>query len=718
MNLDDVVPTFLQEGRELLDEAEHELLSLSRMPDNALERVNAVFRTAHTIKGSAGLFGFDLVVRFTHDVESVLDRARGGLIAIDPPLIDLLLACMDHIRGLLDQVASGGGACDAALSARGLALQEQLAVHLAPQSRGAYDDLWQLSLQLDPNVLRDGLDPLPFLRYLGTLGTVETIHTVFDAMPDASEFDAETAYIGVELGLRTDADQQAIKDVFEFMQGSCRLRIVSPGCRRQALQRQDPLELEAEAVATPGSAHAPGLRIPVQPAGIPAAPVLSSPAPARSAARSGLGAGPDTPRTEERRFLRVDADKLDRLIDLVGELITLSASAQSASRRINDADLHESHSALASLVESVRDSALALRMVRIGASFKRFQRVVHDVAQELGKDIELVISGEDTELDKSVVDHIADPLTHLVRNAIDHGIEPAAVRSARGKPARGQVRLNAYHDAGGIVIDVADDGGGLDKNRILAKAVERGLVDPARAYSDDEIHALVFEPGFSTAQAVTNLSGRGVGMDVVKRNIADLRGVIALRSQLGKGTTVSIRLPLTLAIIEGFQVTAGASVFVLPLDTIDECIAYSCDGQHDYTDLRGDVLPFIRLRDAFALGGEPAGRQNIVVVRHAGLKAGLVVDDLLGECQAVIKPLGALFEAVPGISGSSIGATGDVVLILDVPVLISRAVARAEWVSSALPSSASLAASVPPALRPAARSPLPAPILTQGVAPP
>ncbi|GGX12876.1 chemotaxis protein CheA [Pigmentiphaga litoralis] len=673
MNLDDVVPTFLQEGRELLDEAERELLSLSRMPDDPLDRVNAVFRAAHTIKGSAGLFGLDTVVGFTHDVESVLDRARGGLLKVEPALIDLLLACMDHIRALLDQVVSGEQACDADLAARGVALQSQLTVHLVPQERGAWDNLWQVSLRLDPDVLRHGLDPLPFLRYLGTLGTIEHIDTVFDAMPDVAAFDAECAYIGVELSLRTDADQEAIESVFEFMRDSCVLRIVPP-----ARGQQD-------------------------------APSASLPAP--GSARPGV-AGADTPRGEERRFLRVDADKLDRLIDLVGELITLSASAQSAARRIHDADLQESHSALASLVESVRDSALALRMVRIGASFNRFQRVVHDVAQELGKDIELVISGEDTELDKSVVDHIADPLTHLVRNAIDHGIESAAVRAARGKPARGQLRLNAYHDAGGIVIDVADDGGGLDRDRILAKAIERGLADPARAYSDDDVHALIFEPGFSTAQAVTNLSGRGVGMDVVKRNIADLRGAIALRSRPGQGATVSIRLPLTLAIIEGFQVTVGASVFVLPLDTIDECIAYSCDGKHDYTDLRGEVLPFIRLRDAFALGGNPAGRQNIVVVRHAGLKAGLVVDDLLGECQAVIKPLGALFKAVPGISGSSIGANGDVVLILDVPELIARAAARGEAGSSAL--------------RPVARLPLrgvedmssslPAPILTERVA--
>jgi two-component system chemotaxis sensor kinase CheA len=681
MNLDDVLPTFMQEGRDLLDEAERELLSLSRATDDPLERVNAVFRAAHTIKGSAGLFGLDPVVAFTHDVESVLDRARGGVLPLDRPLIDLLLGCVDHIRALLDRIALGAVGLDVETSARGVSLQGRLAVYLVPQVDMAPGDLWQVSLRLHPNVLRDGLDPLPFLRYLGTVGTIEHITTVFDALPDAAAFDPEAAYIGVDVSLRTVADQQAIEDVFEFLQDSCMLRIVPPARAGWMTDRKaDP------GLADPGHADPalddsdlddPTLDNAGPPQHVPDQPPSVTPGPPRRGGLARTSASPESARGESRRYLRVDADKLDQLIDLVGELITLSASARASARRLNDAQLDETHSALAGLVESVRDSALALRMVKIGASFNRFQRVVHDVAQELGKDIELIISGEDTELDKSVVDHIADPLTHLVRNAIDHGIESAAVRAAHGKPARGQVRLNAFHDAGGIVIDVADDGGGLDRDAILAKAIERGLADPGRSYSDDNIHALIFEPGFSTASTVTNLSGRGVGMDVVKRNITDLRGAIALRSWPGKGTTVSIRLPLTLAIIEGFQVMVGASVFVVPLETIEECIAYSCDGQHDYTDLRGDVLPFIRLRDAFALGGQPAGRQNIVVVRHAGLKAGLVVDALLGECQAVIKPLGALFKTVPGISGSSIGATGDVLLILDVPALITQAAAKA-----------------------------------------
>ncbi|HEY0817381.1 MAG TPA: chemotaxis protein CheA, partial [Rhizobacter sp.] len=335
-------------------------------------------------------------------------------------------------------------------------------------------------------------------------------------------------------------------------------------------------------------------------------------------------------------------------------------------------------------------SALQLRMVKIGGTFSRFQRVVHDVSRELGKDIALVVSGEDTELDKTVVEKIGDPLTHLVRNAMDHGIESPELRAARGKPARGTVKLNAYHDSGSIVIEVSDDGGGLDRERILAKAVERGLVEAGKPLSDKEVFALIFEAGFSTAEKVTNLSGRGVGMDVVKRNITALRGSVGITSALGQGTTITVRLPLTLAIINGFQIGVGRAVFVVPLELVEECVEFKADGEHDYVDLRGQVLPFIRLREFFSVSGPASARPNIVVVKHAGLKFGLVVDTLLGEAQTVIKPLSKMFGQVRGISGSSILGSGDVALILDVPALAQHAAppARASASSPAIAASA------------------------------
>lgn len=351
----------------------------------------------------------------------------------------------------------------------------------------------------------------------------------------------------------------------------------------------------------------------------------------------------------------------------MGELVIAGAGANLRASKANDIALSEATSEVMRLVEEVRDSALQLRMVPIGTTFSRFQRVVRDVSIELGKDIMLEISGGDTEVDKSVVDKIGDPLMHLVRNSMDHGIESAAIRVARGKPAQGTLRLNAYHESGSIVIEVSDDGGGLNRDKILAKAIEKGLIADGTGLSDKEIYALIFEPGFSTADQVSNLSGRGVGMDVVKRNVTSLRGSIEIDSEPGIGATMRIRMPLTLAIIDGFLVGVGKSSFVIPLDQVVECVELpkECEEQ-DYMDLRGEVLPFIRLRKMFEIDGVEPRRQNVVVISSGANKTGLVVDRLMGEFQTVIKPLGKLFGHLQGIGGSTILGSGEVALILSV----------------------------------------------------
>lgn len=389
-------------------------------------------------------------------------------------------------------------------------------------------------------------------------------------------------------------------------------------------------------------------------------------------------------KSNEANLIRIDADKLDQLINLVGELIIAGASTNLIAQRTGEADLLEATATMSRLVEEVRDSALKLRMVQIGATFNRFQRVVRDVSRELGKDIELAINGAETELDKTVVEKIGDPLTHLVRNSMDHGIEPAEVRVARGKPTKGMLTLNAHHDAGSIVIEVSDDGGGLNKQRILKKAIERGLVSEGDNLSDKEIYNLIFEAGFSTAETVSNLSGRGVGMDVVRRNITALRGTVDLDSVEGQGTVVRIRLPLTLAIIDGFLVGVGSAVYVVPLDMVVECIERTAwenaGGDGRYLNLRGEVLPFLRLREHFEVEGEPARRENVVVVRYGEHKVGLVVDRLLGEFQTVIKPLGKVFNRISGIGGFTILGSGEVALILDVPGLMGQVAADRERV--------------------------------------
>ena len=725
IDLDQVLHTFILEARELLEDMEAALLRVADEADPR-ESINAIFRAAHTIKGSSGLFGLDAVVTFTHVVESVLDRVRDGAVALDEALVALMLASGDYIGRLVDAVERGEPQADPKTEPEGAALLGRLRTYLAGEpapaasvaasgASGGGPARWHLSLRFGPDVLRNGMDPLSFIRYLATLGEIEHIVTLPDAVPGLDTLDPEGCCLGFEIAFLTGADRAAIENVFEFVIDDCELRIVPPGSqvakyieliRSLPEQRNrlgdilvrcgsvtaDELETALELQAAGASTQKIGAILAEQ--GKVAPQVVEAALAKQKQVKE--------TRSTESQSVRVDADKLDRLINLVGELIIAAAGANLVARRTRNVELMERNSTLADLVEEVRDSALQLRMVKIGGTFARFKRVVHDVARELGKDIELAVNGEDTELDKTVVEKIGDPLMHLVRNAMDHGIDPPELRAARGKPATGTVSLNAFHDSGSIVIQVSDDGGGLNREKILAKGVERGLVEPGRVMTDAEVYALIFEPGFSTAEQVTNLSGRGVGMDVVKRNITALRGSVAIASEAGRGTTVTVRLPLTLAIINGFQVAVGKAVFVVPMDMVDECVEFAAEPGHDYTDLRGQVLPFIRLRDLFDMAAEPpnaeyrghppggsgpaperpgaaaagtsrAARQNIVVVKHAGQKFGLVVDALMGEAQTVIKPLSRMFAQVRGISGSSILGSGDVALILDVPLLMQEA---------------------------------------------
>ncbi|PPU69270.1 chemotaxis protein CheA [Xanthomonas pisi] len=662
MDMNQLMQTFLAESRDLLEDMERHLLEAER-GSSSPDAVNAIFRAAHTIKGSGGLFDLPQLVGFTHVVESVLDLVREEALSLSSELIGLLLVCCDHIHALVETAADPSHADADALAAEAEPLLAQLQTYLqssacgvtaaaighsTPEKQSGY---WRISLKLFADALRFGNSPLKLIRNLRGLGSVESIATDYSQLPRFEELDPEANYLGFQILLRSDADRAAIEDVFEFVRDDCDLDIAAVPA---------PTDTATLLVSEPMLAAAPAGVL----AAVPNAANAAS-APARNAADAGG-------RNSDARSIRVDADKLDRMIDLVGELIIAVSSTNANAQRTGDAQLLESASILAGLVEDVRESALQLRMVKIGGTFSRFQRVVHDVARELGKDIALVVAGEDTELDKSVVEKIGDPLTHLVRNAMDHGIEPAHVRVARGKPARGTVGLNAYHDSGSIVIQITDDGGGLNRDRILAKALERGLIEPGRQLSDREVFAMIFEPGFSTAEKVTNLSGRGVGMDVVKRNITALRGTVEIDSAAGLGTTISVRLPLTLAIINGFQVGVGKSVFVVPLDVVEECVEFTPDYASDYIDLRGSVLPYVRLRQLFALGGKTPARESIVVIRQGAQRFGLVVDTLLGEWQTVIKPLSKVFAQVKGISGSSILGSGDVALILDVPSLIQQ----------------------------------------------
>lgn len=734
MNLDDARDMFIAESRDCLQVIEQQLLAMEQLPGGDQigddEALNQLFRAAHTIKGSAGLFALDAIVEFTHIVENVLDALRRAKLVADRPLITLLLNAKDYIGGLLDTLTAGAmpvlddaaRAMMAALSAHlsappptisdkpPAATQPATTLSIIPaetaSASAVSNPCWHLSLRFYADILRDGMDPLAFLNYLSRHGSIRCLRVLTDHLPAIEDVDAELLYVGFEVDLQSSADADAIASTFEFVRDQSLVEILPPHAsldqyrrltwvlpepeqrlrelwveQMQSLTREEWDALQALSLVST-SEPAPVIETPPVDDAEPERLVRARP---DSAARDIVNAAATekrgAARVREARFIKIDAAKLDQLIDLVGELVTSTAAAQLQARRLADSANTETVATVVSLVEQVRDSALSLRMVAMSEVFNRFPRVVRDVAQELGKEIELQIDGADTELDKSLVEKLTDPLTHIVRNAIDHGIEPIDVRVAAGKPRHGTVWMSARHDAGGIVIEVSDDGGGLKRDRILAKAIEKQLISADAQLTDSEVWQLLFLPGFSTAEAVTNLSGRGVGMDVVKRNIESQHGSVEFDSVLGQGTQLRIRLPLTLAIIDGFQFAVGPHRFVVPLDAVIECFELTALTQDvngaSCVNLRGEVLPLVRIAKLYELNDSHcdthATRQNIVVVQAGQRRAGLVVDTLQGELQAVIKPLSRLFRGLRGVGGSTVLGSGDVALILDVAQLIGLA---------------------------------------------
>ena len=644
---------FLEEARDLLKEAEDNLLRLEQVSDDA-EAINALFRAVHTLKGSAGIFSLDPLVALAHQLENQLMGVRDGQRQLTSALVSLMLQCMDELNGMVESIDPQHGTLaphtprqsELLLALGGSVAESGEAVAVVAEAAGEINE-WFLSIRFDAELLRNGFEPSSFLRYLDRLGHVESLQTLAWAVPDLHGLDAEACYLGYELTLRSVASREELLDVFALAEDFCTLRL-------QALEEEGGPQPVAESRET--QTLAPATEV-VTPA------VSSEP-------RS----------TQGSSMVKVAAHKLDELINLVGELVISTAGAHMQSLRSGSTACIESVQAVQQHVEQIRERALKLRMVEVGETFNRFHRVVRDVSQALGKQIQLTLSGSDTELDKTLIDRIADPLVHLVRNAIDHGIEPAEERRAAGKPAQGSLRLNAFHDSGMIVLEVSDDGRGLNTARIREKAIARGMLDADAQLSDQDIHLLIFEAGFSTAEAVSNLSGRGVGMDVVRSAIDELRGIIEIDSQPGQGCTFRIRLPLTLAIIDGFLVSVGGDHFVIPLDMVTECMEERADALDagGHLNLRGKPLPSVDLGRHFGLRGDPRARRNIVVVSQGRQQAGLIVEQLLGELQTVIKPLGQMFQHLSGISGSTILGSGQVALILDIPSLFRQLQQRAE----------------------------------------
>ena len=653
------IEIFKQESQELLATLEATLLDLDCTPDDP-DLIDAAFRALHTIKGSGAMFGFEAAAAFTHHVETAFDQVRQGKARLTRELIAVALSARDHMRLLIEKPEKADPADEEALLA---ALRDSLcpaeAVALAPR-QGSDERVWRVSMRLPRDAMINGTNPLLLLEELRSLGSA-VITPVTDTIPRLQEIDPAACYMAWEITLRTSKPQSEIEDVFIFVRDEMELDITlvetssedaQPSCEAQEIPAADESMIERK----PSEVAAPRGGADAQPA----------PAEQQRARRE---------TAKSHASIRVLADRLDELMDRVGELVITQSRLKQIAASSSDQHVKAVAEEIERLALELRDTTMGIRMVPIGSLFGRFRRVVHDLSRDLGKQVELVMEGEETELDKTVIEQLNDPLVHLIRNSIDHGIEGPADRIASGKAPAGQITLSARHAGTEVHITISDDGRGLNRDRIRARAIERGLIPADSPVSDAELFQVVFLPGFSTVSEVTNLSGRGVGMDVVKRTIEALRGKIELSSLPNRGAKVTLRLPLTLAIIDGLLVRVGDARYVLPLAAIEECVELpAADEDHSrgcsFLNIRGELVPFLRLRELFAAKAPPDRYQKVVVVAAGDLKAGLVVDQVIGNHQTVIKSLSKLHAGIEMFSGATILGDGAVALILDIAHLV------------------------------------------------
>ena len=656
MSAPDPTQTFLLEAVDLLNQIEEIALDLEQRPGDG-EAINRMFRAFHTLKGSGAMFGFDAVAAFTHHVESALDQVRDGVLAVDRPLLALILAARDQIKILLEnpENPSVRAECErivAELKVISGAVPTKAAVASPAKPAAPTSALasWRIFFRPPPGVAANGLDPVSLLDELRSLGPCEIVADT-TGIPALDQLNPEQCHVAWHITLTTDRGFNAIKDVFIFVEDESKITI--------------------EAIAS-GTTAAPAV---VTPANPPAHPTPKAEAAKSSPVAPG---NPSSKLAAKEASVRVPSSRLDQLVHLVGDLVMNQSRLAQISARLDNAELAAPVEAIERLVDELRDTVLGIRMMPIGSTFSRFKRLVHDLSHELGKEIDLVAEGAETELDKTVLDQLGDPLVHLIRNCIDHAICPPDERLRLGKSRRGTIRLTATHAGSHVVIAIQDDGRGLDLEAIRAKAVEKGLVSATATLSEREIFNLIFLPGFSTAKKVTNVSGRGVGMDVVKRQLDALRGSIHVASQRGFGTTISLTLPLTLAIIDGLLVELDGDQFILPMSAVTENVELTRaerlrQNGRNVVAVRGELIPYIRLRELFGIAGEEPAIEKIVIARHEDQRVGLVVDRVLGSHQTVIQALGRFYRKIEVCSGSTIMGDGRVALILDLAGLVRHA---------------------------------------------
>ncbi len=691
--------TFREEADELLIDLEAAMLELEETPDDT-ECVDRAFRAMHTIKGSGSMFGFDKLAGFTHHLENAFDLVRSGQLKVTKELISISLDSGDHIRAMLEDINP-----PADVEQESASLLQRLA-ELIPVQTETQHSLSATPIQSNPTELPDsadctyrirlkpcadtfasGMDPLPVIRELNTLGPCHT--TVLESdVPRFDQLDAEESYLAWDLVLSSDKGRNTINDVFIFVEDDwdINVEVIDGGSDFAESEADMPI---GEILEIKGDASKQQVE----------AALAQRKKTGELLTENGVSADKVASALKEQKVVRenkkvrqqqapesvkVPADKLDILMDLVGELVIAQARLNQSASEKHDGSLTAIAEDMERLTTDLRDNTLGLRMLPIGTTFARFRRLVRDLSNELGKQIKLVTVGAETELDKTVIDKLADPLVHLIRNSIDHGIEMPEQRIAAGKEETGTVHLSAVHSESHVVIKIKDDGAGLNTQAIREKAIERGIIQPDDTPTAQDLYDLIFDAGFSTAKKVSNISGRGVGMDVVKRSIESLRGSVWINSEPGKGSTVTVKLPLTLAIIEGLLVQVETERYVLPLSIVEECVEITAKevkqkkgGQ--LLEVRGELVPYLRLRDCFGHHKEDNIPQieQVVVARVGEKRFGFAVDEVIGQHQTVIKALGKMYEGTVGLSGATILGDGAVALILDVAGLVGWATDRA-----------------------------------------
>ena len=680
--------SFFDESAEHVETIETGLLELEQRPTD-LDLLNRIFRAAHSIKGNAGMFNFTAIGNLTHKMENILDRLRNNQMEVTKPIIDLLLQGLDALKCLLE-AAHGGEAADE----EGIkALEDELVACFnggqPSQSQATQPKQATTSQGLQPGssrvvaikwsplpeLFQRGLDPAQIFRELGDLGTTLSLEVQADRLPELAEMDPEVCYLSWNVKLETEQPLAKIEAVFDFVRDGSELTISEESApQKEEYQRIGEILVSQGAVSQEQVEAGLAKQKPLGEILVDDKVVSPQQVDKALTKQSQMKKG-------EAASIRVDTEKIDKLINLVGELVITQSMITDLGEKFTPSQLPVLQERIVQLERNTRElqeRVMSIRMLPIGTAFNRFPRLVRDLAGKSGKKIQLVLSGEETELDKTLIEAIGDPLTHLVRNSADHGLEPPADRVAAGKPEQGTIRLNAYHDGGSICIVVEDDGRGLNRQKIVAKALEKGIISEAESLTDDEAWLLIFRPGFSTADKITDVSGRGVGMDVVKRNIEALGGSVAIQSTEGKGSRLTLKLPLTLAIIDGMTVRVGKENYIIPLLSVTESIRpkpadlQTVVGKGEVVNLRGEWVPMVRLYEVFGVSPEytDPSQALLVIVEAEGKRVAIFVDELTGQQQVVIKSLEQNYKKVDGISGATILGDGQVAVILDIPGLV------------------------------------------------